>query len=119
MEFIANATGEKMVEVTPLAFVRGQLMLLGGPTTAAVAVLGLGVLMASPASRRFRLLGWIYVAVFLLLMASPTGAANHVEATSILPECGRFLPFENVLQVEVDGLAKRNSIRKTLAEQHR
>ena len=45
LEFIANATGQKMVEVTPLAFAGGQLMLLGGPATAAAAMLGLGVLV--------------------------------------------------------------------------
>lgn len=78
LEFIANATGEKMVKVAPIDFALGQMMLLGGPATVAIVLLGLGVLMASPSHRKFRLLGWIYIAVFLLLMVNGTSRSGYL-----------------------------------------
>ena len=78
LEFIANATGQKMVEVQPLEFLAGQFFFLGGPAVAGLALLGLGALFMWPALARFRWLAWIYVTVFVVLAASGTSRAGYL-----------------------------------------
>jgi len=77
LEFIANATGRKMAEVSPLQFVEGQVDMLRFGVTS-LALLGLVVLLVFPAGRMFRLLGWIYVAVFLLLMLNGASRSGYL-----------------------------------------
>jgi len=77
LEFIANATGRKMVEVSPLQFVGGQVDMLRFGVTG-LALLGLVALLVFPAGRFFRFLGWIYVAVFLLLMLNGSSRSEYL-----------------------------------------
>ncbi len=96
-EFMANATGQKMLAVSPGAFISGQIDMLGGLPMASLAWLGLVYLLAAPDARRFRMLGWIYVTVATLLMLNGTSrpiylapattwllAAGSVACTSLL-----------------------------------
>ncbi|RPH36362.1 phospholipid carrier-dependent glycosyltransferase [bacterium] len=65
LEFIHNAQTQKMVELPPLLFLKEQFMLMH-PLTAAVWVVGLAMLLVHPSMRRFRSLGWCYLAILAL-----------------------------------------------------
>ncbi len=75
LEFIENATSEKMVAVSPWQFLSGQiestLVMLPLLVAAAVA-LSFGHL------RRFRILGWVYVGVFTILLFSGASRAGYL-----------------------------------------
>ncbi len=77
LEFMANATGQKMAGVAPLEFLSGQILVMN-PATLPVWLAGLAFFFAHDGGRRYRLLGWTYLAVFLLLMASGTARANYL-----------------------------------------
>ena len=75
LEFIRNATGEKMIDVAPLDFVWGQLTMFGP----AVVPLWLGGLVhLFVGDRRFRLLGWVYVSVFAILLLSGSSRSGYL-----------------------------------------
>lgn len=76
-EFIRNATQDKMVAVAPLDFLRGQIddML---PFTLPLWLAGLIWLLLAPAARRFRVLGWTYVTVFVILAASGSSRSGYL-----------------------------------------
>lgn len=76
-EFIANATRQKMVEVSTLDFLRGQVDMLSGIPIAVVALAGLAWLLVG-AGRRYRILGWIYVTVFALLLVNGASRAGYL-----------------------------------------
>lgn len=87
-EFMANATGHKMLAVSPLDFLAGQVDMLGGPVLFAVALAGLLFLFAS-APGRGRILGWMYLTVFTLLLLNGTSRAGYLgPATSWLLAAG-------------------------------
>ncbi|MDA8017344.1 MAG: glycosyltransferase family 39 protein [Thermoanaerobaculia bacterium] len=76
-EFIANATAQKMVSVSPLAFLSGQVEMM------LVFVLplwlaGLLWLLAAPAARHHRILGVAYLTVFAILMMAGSSRANYL-----------------------------------------
>ncbi len=77
VEFIRNATGEKMVEVAPLDFVKGQLGMLS-PGVVPLWLSGLFFLLLARDGKRYRLLGWAYLAVFALLMASGSSRSGYL-----------------------------------------
>ncbi len=72
-EFIHNATTYKNVPLSPLDFLAEQVMQMG-PFAAPVWVAGLGWLLLARAGRPFRLLGWMYVAAFLVLVSQSSKA---------------------------------------------
>jgi hypothetical protein len=77
IEFIRNATGDKMVHVAPLDFLAGQVdMML--PFTLPLWLGGLAFLFLHPAGRKYRLLGWIYLTAFLILMLSGSSRAGYL-----------------------------------------
>jgi hypothetical protein len=77
LEFIKNATTQKMVEVAPLQFLAGQVdMML--PLTAPMWMGGLAFLFFHPIGKKYRLLGFMYLTVFLILAASGTSRANYL-----------------------------------------
>jgi hypothetical protein len=76
-EFIRNATEEKMVHVAALDFVRGQVDMMS-PFTLPLWAGGLAWLFAGARGRTYRLLGWMYVTVFLILMASGSSRAGYL-----------------------------------------
>jgi hypothetical protein len=66
LEFIANARANKIVPVSPVEFLLGQIVLVH-PLAFPIWVAGLGVLLFGERMERFRCLGWAYVATFALL----------------------------------------------------
>jgi 4-amino-4-deoxy-L-arabinose transferase-like glycosyltransferase len=76
LEFMRNATAEKMVAKTPLAFA-GEQVLVMGPLAAPLWLAGLGWYFLTPAGRRQQWLAWIWIVVLGLLVASGTARANY------------------------------------------
>ncbi|MFH1742116.1 MAG: glycosyltransferase family 39 protein [bacterium] len=68
LEFIHNASTVKNYPVSPIEFVTGQLILVH-PFLLPVCLLGLYYYFISAMGKPFRLLGWIFVTVFVLLLA--------------------------------------------------
>ncbi len=77
LEFIRNATGQKMIDVAPFDFVSGQLGLFS-PAVTALWLSGLLALLLSARMRRLQLLSWVYLTVFLLLMVSGSSRAGYL-----------------------------------------
>lgn len=77
LEFIERATSQKMAEKTALQFLLEQVDAMN-PLNAAIWVPGLAALALAPGLKRFRMLGWVYVAVFVLLAASGTSRAGYL-----------------------------------------
>ena len=77
LEFIRNATQNKMAEVAPIDFLSGQLMTMG-PALAPLWIAGLLFLLVSRRGASFRPLAWIYLAVFMLLMLSGSSRAGYL-----------------------------------------
>jgi hypothetical protein len=76
LEFIRNATGNKMVEKSAAQFAVDQLMTMG---LFSVLVWGSGLVFLFVARQgRFRLLGWIYLAVFALLAFSGSSRSGYL-----------------------------------------
>jgi hypothetical protein len=74
-EFVRNATAHKNVALSPLAFFREQVMQMH-PLTFPVWLAGLVWLFRS----RYRVLGWAYVAAFLVLISQNSKAYYLVPA---------------------------------------
>jgi hypothetical protein len=76
-EFIRNATSQKMVQVAPLAFVRGQIEMML-PFTLPLWLGGLAWLFAAREGRPHRALAWTYVVVAAILMASGSSRSGYL-----------------------------------------
>ncbi len=77
LEFIANATGEKMVEVALLDFVAGQVdMML--PFSLPLWLAGLGYLLFHPEGRKHRLLAVVYLTAFAVLAFSGSSRSGYL-----------------------------------------
>jgi hypothetical protein len=77
LEFIRNATGEKMVQVNLGDFAAGQLDMMPPPALL-LWLAGLAYVFFHPVGKRYRLLGWVYVTVFLILGLSGSSRANYL-----------------------------------------
>lgn len=77
LEFIRNATGEKMVEVAPLDFIQGQLGMFS-PAVVPLWLGGLVYLLLARRTRSFRMLGWMYLTVFAILLLSGSSRAGYL-----------------------------------------
>jgi hypothetical protein len=77
IEFIRNATQEKMLQVSLGAFLRSQFRMMN-LVTAPVWAAGLVWLLAGTRGRPFRVLGWTYLAVFALLAVSGSSRAGYL-----------------------------------------
>ncbi len=77
LEFIENATGSKMAPVSPLEFLLGQVEMVH-PFTAPLWLGGLAFLFVAREGRRFQVLAWIYLTVFVLLAFSGTSRSNYL-----------------------------------------
>jgi hypothetical protein len=74
LEFVRNATQNKMVRTGPLEFWAQQVLVMG-PATLPVWIIGLVALLAS---RTGRALGLVFVAVAVLLMLSGSSRPNYL-----------------------------------------
>lgn len=77
LEFIRNATGEKMAGLSPLAFLKSQVD-NQHPLTLPVWLAGLGYLLLGPGVRQQRPLGILYLAVFALLVVNEKSRAGYL-----------------------------------------
>jgi hypothetical protein len=77
LEFMRNATARKMSAVSPLAFLREQLLVMG-PANALVWVAGLLFALFAPSGRKWRIFAWIWIAVGALLLAGGRSRANYL-----------------------------------------
>jgi 4-amino-4-deoxy-L-arabinose transferase-like glycosyltransferase len=77
LEFIHNATTEKMVHVSLGGFVAGQVDVMC-PFTLPVWLGGLAFLFLHPKGKRYRVLAWTYAAVFAVLAASGSSRAGYL-----------------------------------------
>jgi Dolichyl-phosphate-mannose-protein mannosyltransferase len=79
LEFVHNATTEKMAAVSPLDFLASQVVMMQ-PLALPLWLGGLGFLFFHPAGKRFRVLGWIYLTVLVILISSGTSRAYYLAA---------------------------------------
>jgi hypothetical protein len=77
LEFMRNATSYKLTTKSPLAFL-GEQVLIMHPFLVPFWLAGLAYYFVDKEGRAFQLLGWIWVSVFLLLMASGATRANYI-----------------------------------------
>ena len=77
LEFIRNATAGKYSGLSAWSFLAGQV-LVQNPVTLPVWLSGLVFLFLSPAGRRYRMLGWIYLASLLILVANGHSKAEYL-----------------------------------------
>lgn len=76
LEFMHNATEQKMVAKTPLDFALAQILVMG-PLAAPLWLAGLGFYFRSEDGRRQRALVWIWIVVIALLIASGSARSNY------------------------------------------
>jgi len=69
LEFMSNARRFKNAPIAPLAFLGGQALLVH-PFTAPVWLVGLGWLLFAAAGRPFRALGWAYLFILVVFIAT-------------------------------------------------
>lgn len=77
LEFMKNATQEKMAEVSFIDFVKGQLNEMN-PFISPIWIIGLVFYFVLPKGRPFRASGWIYVTVFLILILNQKSRAGYL-----------------------------------------
>jgi hypothetical protein len=77
LEFMRNATQHKMVAVGPLRFLANQVQVMN-PFLAPIWIAGLAWLLLAPRGRPWRLFGWLYLAVALLLMVAGGSRASYL-----------------------------------------
>ena len=99
VEFMHNATSEKMVEKSPLAFASAQLLVMN-PVVLPLWLAGLVYYFVPVDGRRFQLLGWIWITIFCLLMASGSARSNYLApAYSVLLAAGG-VAFERIARAK-------------------
>jgi MFS family permease len=77
LEFIHNATTQKMASVSVMDFLLGQILTLH-PFTLPIWLGGLVFLLVHPRGKRFRLLAWIFLTVAALLAFSGTSRSGYL-----------------------------------------
>jgi hypothetical protein len=77
LEFVQRATSEKMADKAIGDFFVDQILMMN-PVNALLWMPGLAALVAAPALKRFRLLAWVYLAVFALLASSGTSRSGYL-----------------------------------------
>jgi hypothetical protein len=77
LEFIRNATTHKMVALAPLDFLLAQIRLMH-PLNVPVWLAGLAYLLVHREGRRYRLLGIVYLTVFVLLVVNRASRPGYL-----------------------------------------
>jgi 4-amino-4-deoxy-L-arabinose transferase-like glycosyltransferase len=97
LEFIENATSQKMVAVSPLSFLRGQVEAMH-PFTFPIWLSGLLFYLVLRKGVPFRLLGWMYVTIVVVLISAGTSRSGYlVPAYTWLLAAGGIV-FEGALE---------------------
>jgi 4-amino-4-deoxy-L-arabinose transferase-like glycosyltransferase len=88
LEFMRNAGQYKLPLKTPLTFL-GEQVLIMNPLVVPFWLAGLLYYFTAPDGRRVRLLGWVWITVFLLLIAQGATRSNYIApAYSVLLAAG-------------------------------
>ena len=77
LEFMKNATQEKMAGISPYEFLLGQIDEMN-PFLSPIWLLGLVFYFVLPAGRPYRACGWIYLTVFVLLIANQKSRPGYL-----------------------------------------
>ena len=77
LEFVRNATADKMVSVSPAQFVADQILTMH-PMTVPVTLAGLWWLVAGPERRRWRAVAWTFLVPLAILMTSGKARAYYL-----------------------------------------
>ena len=77
LEFMRNATAHKMSAVSPLSFLREQLLVMG-PANALIWVAGLLFALFARGGRSWRIFAWIWIGVGTLLIAGGRSRASYL-----------------------------------------
>jgi 4-amino-4-deoxy-L-arabinose transferase-like glycosyltransferase len=77
LEFIRNAAEQKMVSKAPWTFALEQAVLVN-PLLLPFLLGGLAYYFVSPSGRRFQLLAWLWIGVFLILALGGKARANYL-----------------------------------------
>lgn len=101
LEFMENARRDKLPEKSPLTFVIDQVVIMN-PAFAPLWILGLLHYFVSPAGRRHQVQAWIWLSVFLLLLATSAVRANY-----LAPAYAALLAAGGV---SIEGLARRRGL---------
>lgn len=99
LEFMRNATLYKMVRTSFLAFWAQQVLVMG-PATFPVWAVGLGWLVAS---RAWRILGVVFLAVAALLIASGTSRPNYLTVAYPMLLAAGGVAFERLAAARARG----------------
>ncbi len=102
VEFMRNATAQKMVSVSLESFVTGQVIQLG-PGTAPLWLTGLAFCFLLPAGARGRIFGVAYLVVFALLAFAGKSRASYLAPA--------YVPLLALGGIAVERLAARPRLR--------
>jgi hypothetical protein len=109
VEFMRNATTMKMVDVSPLSFVLDQILTMN-PGTAPIWLAGLVLGLSGVQGGRGRLVAWIYLTVFVLLVL-----AGRSRSAYLAPAYPPLLALGAVSLERVSAHAGRSWLRPSLA----
>lgn len=105
LEFIRNATSQKMASKSPLEFLFGQVMIMN-PGIAFVWVIGLSYFLFGGTGKRYRLLGLVYIAIFLLLVISQKSRAGYLMPAYPMLFAGGAVAIEQFVRMRSWGWLK-------------
>jgi hypothetical protein len=77
LEFIKNATTQKMAAVSAWDFLQSQILVVH-PFNFPIWLSGLAFFLFMKSGRRYRLLGWIYLTVVFILVSSGTSRSGYL-----------------------------------------
>jgi hypothetical protein len=95
-----RAVSEKIGPVSPLAFVALQLTVVN-PLSAPLCVAGLVYPFAGRGARPYRLLAWIFLTVFVLLLASGAARIHYLAPAFTIPMAAGGCAVERLLATRV------------------
>lgn len=99
LEFIRNATSDKYSGLNVGSFIKGQLMNMN-PSTLIVWLAGLYYFMFDKSGKKFRLLGIIYITVFLILVINGHSKAEYLSPAYTVLFAGGGVLIERLTKVK-------------------
>ena len=83
LEFMQNAVQYKLASKTPLTFLSEQVLIMH-PLAVPLWLAGLLFYFITEEGRRFRVLAWIWITVFLLLLTSGATRSNYIAPSYVV-----------------------------------
>ena len=99
LEFIRNATSEKYSGLNVASFIKGQLLNMN-PATLIVWILGLYYFLFDKSGKKYRILGIIYITVFLILVINEHSKAEYLSPAFIALFSGGGVLIERLTSVK-------------------